>query len=95
MNKVVFPLVASLGGAFMILAVAMISFRIYYKRHQGTCFYSFDVAKAKQCLCIKMKDLIDIQCLCINFLNYKRTRNDTFSSIWILTVFGFSQFPIM
>ncbi|KAK2371326.1 LRR receptor serine/threonine-protein kinase IOS1 [Trifolium repens] len=34
MNKVVFPLVASLGGAFMILAVAMISFRIYYKRHQ-------------------------------------------------------------
>jgi hypothetical protein len=44
MNKVVVPLVASLGGAFMILAVAMISFRIYYKRHQGTCFYSFDVA---------------------------------------------------
>ncbi|KAK2425223.1 putative LRR receptor serine/threonine-protein kinase [Trifolium repens] len=34
MNKVVVPLVASLGGAFMILAVAMISFRIYYKRHQ-------------------------------------------------------------
>ncbi|WJX42991.1 hypothetical protein P8452_30154 [Trifolium repens] len=34
MNKVVVPLVASLGGAFMILAVAMISFCIYYKRHQ-------------------------------------------------------------
>ncbi|CAJ2661142.1 unnamed protein product [Trifolium pratense] len=33
-NKVVVPLVASLGGAFMILAVATISFRVYYKRHQ-------------------------------------------------------------
>ncbi|XP_058759173.1 putative leucine-rich repeat receptor-like protein kinase At2g19210 [Vicia villosa] len=33
-NKVGVPLVASLGGAFTILAVAIISFRIYYKRHQ-------------------------------------------------------------
>jgi hypothetical protein len=48
MNKVVVPLVASLGSAFMILEVAMISFCICYKRHQGTCFYSIDVAKAKQ-----------------------------------------------
>ncbi|GAU13137.1 hypothetical protein TSUD_111980 [Trifolium subterraneum] len=41
MNKAVVPLVASLGGAFMILAVATISFRIYYKRHQ----VSYNVSK--------------------------------------------------
>ncbi|XP_058780587.1 putative leucine-rich repeat receptor-like protein kinase At2g19210 [Vicia villosa] len=35
-NKVVVPLVASLGGAVVILAVAMVSFRIYYKRHQAS-----------------------------------------------------------
>ncbi|CAK8535887.1 unnamed protein product [Lathyrus sativus] len=35
-NKVVVPLVVSLVGAFMILAAAMISFRIYYKRHQAS-----------------------------------------------------------
>ncbi|XP_039686827.1 probable LRR receptor-like serine/threonine-protein kinase At1g05700 isoform X2 [Medicago truncatula] len=32
-NKVVVPLVTSIGGAFLILAVAAISFRIYNKRH--------------------------------------------------------------
>ncbi|RHN76316.1 hypothetical protein MtrunA17_Chr2g0330701 [Medicago truncatula] len=38
-NKVVVPLVTSIGGAFLILAVAAISFRIYNKRHHGTfCF---------------------------------------------------------
>ncbi|RHN76309.1 putative transferase, protein kinase RLK-Pelle-LRR-I-1 family [Medicago truncatula] len=35
-NKVLVPLVTSLGGAFITLAVAMISFRIYYKRHRGS-----------------------------------------------------------
>ncbi|MCH80544.1 receptor-like protein kinase, partial [Trifolium medium] len=34
LNKVVVPLLSSLGGAFMILAVMVISYRIYYKRHQ-------------------------------------------------------------
>jgi len=35
-NKVVVPLVASLGGAFMILVITVISFCIYKRRQPGT-----------------------------------------------------------